>query len=608
MISRRNFFTIFLMMMILLFMFQFSMIIKENGNEYDTNEYFKEELPTATDAWQLKVAVDATDFQDGDYVLFIGENSSKVQNTVAQWCLYTKRNILVRTNFNSLSFAEGSLPELILVDGKSTDVEAGIELLTDASKQGITIIFCSLPEPSVIAANKELMDLLGIEEVHAENTDIEGIRLFKGFLLGGEMYYKAATPKDEEQLQDFDLTIPWYITGKGTKSYMVGLMDEDEVQRERFPRLIWRNSMNKGMVFAIEGDFCESLTGLGILDACVYESNDWAIYPIVNAQTTLLADYPSMSQENADEMERVYERSAEAVMRDIMWPSILSMATRNDLVLTCFLQTKYDYDDLAQPTTDELKFYLQQLKEASSEAGRSLDFTGATTLQQKIDEDNEFFAHARYGYKFSSAYVDELNDELKAALDKRATINIHAITCEDRGNLPLLSYYTADTTLLGVTDNVEEYTYSRDLRMRSIVTALGYSNVLINMKNVIWPKSEADHWQNYYTSIASNMSTYFSRYQFFEQTAMSTSDARTRALLNTDYSAYQKGNTIHLHVEHVTDETYYLLRLHGQEINRTIGAWFEEIEEGVYCLHITNDDVQIDLTQSDDVLTYDGPF
>ena len=35
MISRRNFFTIFLMMMILLFMFQFSMVIKENGNEYD---------------------------------------------------------------------------------------------------------------------------------------------------------------------------------------------------------------------------------------------------------------------------------------------------------------------------------------------------------------------------------------------------------------------------------------------------------------------------------------------------------------------------------------------------------------------------------------------
>lgn len=608
MISRRNFFTIFLMMMILLFMFQFSMIIKENGNEYDTNEYYKADLPTATDAWELKAGVEPSEFEDNEYVLFVGEADSMVQNTVAQWCLYTKRNILPRTNFNAFSLTEGHLPELILVDGKSVDVESGLAILNEAAEQGITIIFCSLPEPSVIASNEQLMELLGIEEVHESVTDIEGVRLFQGFLLGGEMIYKANTPEDEAMLQDFDLTVPWYITGKGTKSYMVGIKDENEVQRERFPRLIWRNSANKGMVFAIEGDFCESLTGLGILDACVYESNDWAIYPIVNAQITVLADYPAMSEENEDEMERVYERSAESVMRDIMWPSILAMATRNDLVLTCFLQTKYDYDNPAQPTTDELKFYLQQLKEASSEAGRSLDFTGATTLQDKIEADNEFFASARYGYKFSSAYVEELNDELKDVLDRRATFNIHSITCEDRGNLPLLSYYTADTTLLGVTDVVEEFSYSRDLRLRSIATALGYSNVLINMRNVIWPESEKDEWQNYYTHISSNMSTYFASHQYFEQTAMSTSDARTRALLNTDYSFYQEGNTIHLHVDNVTDETYYLLRLHGQEIEQTIGAWFEEIEDGVYCLQITNSDVWIDLTQSDEVLTYDGPF
>ena len=608
MISRRNFFTIFLMMMILLFMFQFSMVIQENGNEYDTNEYFREKLATATDAWVLKKGNSETDYSDGEYTLFIGEQDCAVQSTVEQWCLYTKNNLVLKTSFASLTILNGHLPKLILVDGKSVDVPAGIQFLTDALNQGITVIFCSLPEPSVIAENQELMKLLGIEEVRENTTKIEGVRLFSGFLLGGEIVYKAGTPEDEEKLQDFDLSIPWYITGKGSKTYMVGLKDEDEVEREDFPRLIWRSSMQNGMVFAMEGDFCESLTGLGLLSACVYESSDYTIYPIVNAQTTVLADYPSLSQENEAEMERIYDRSAEAVMRDIMWPGILSMATRNDLTLTCYLQTKYDYDDPAQPTTDELKFYLQQLKESGGEAGKSFDYTGTTTLQEKIIADNDFYSKAHYGYKFGSAYVGQIDDELKEALGRREASNIHSITCEDRGDLPLLSYYTDNTTLLGVTDFAEQYSYTTDLRIRSLATALGYSNIMINMNKVVWPKSKDDHWQNYFDEIFSNMSTYFSKHQYFEQTSMSTSDARTRALLNTDYSIRREGNTIYLHVDNVTDDTYYLLRTHGQDINRTIGAWYEEIEEGVYCLQITYSDVQIDLTQSEDIFTYDGPF
>ena len=132
--------------------------------------------------------------------------------------------------------------------------------------------------------------------------------------------------------------------------------------------------------------------------------------------------------------------------------------------------------------------------------------------------------------------------------------------------------------------------------------------ITANMNKVVWPKSKDDHWQNYFDEIFSNMSTYFSKHQYFEQTSMSTSDARTRALLNTDYSIRREGNTIYLHVDNVTDDTYYLLRTHGQDINRTIGAWYEEIEEGVYCLQITYSDVQIDLTQSEDIFTYDGPF
>lgn len=52
MISRRNFLIILLMMGVLLFMFQFSQLVKENGNDYETNEYYGTGLLSGEDAWQ----------------------------------------------------------------------------------------------------------------------------------------------------------------------------------------------------------------------------------------------------------------------------------------------------------------------------------------------------------------------------------------------------------------------------------------------------------------------------------------------------------------------------------------------------------------------------
>lgn len=608
MISRRNFFTIFLMMMILLFMFQFSMIIKENGNEYDTNEYHFDELPTSDSQWLGVEGMSASEFSDGEYVLYVGERDSAMTDMIAQWCTYTKRNVLMQTNLMAYSLQEGHYPEIILIDGARVDIESGLDTLCAAVDQGITVVFCSLPDAKTIQGNATLMELLGIEEVRAEETDIEGVRLFEGFLLGGEMVYKANTEEEKVQFQDFDLTVPWYITGKGTKTYMVGMKDEKEVEREKFPRLIWRNSMGNGVVFAVEGNFCDSLTGLGILDACVYESANYAVYPIVNAHNTIITDYPTMAKENEAEMQRIYSRSSEAVMRDIMWPGILSMLKKNDLVLTCYLQTKQNYEDSVEPTDKMLVFYLQQLKEAGAEAGRSYDYEGDITLQDKIDSDNEFYNQTRLDYKYSATYVKELSDELKEALQHRAMAEVRSITCRDRGDRPLLSYYTDNTTLLGVTNFVEEYTYTTDLEMRSLTTALGYSNLLIDMNCVVWPESEADEWQNYFNVVFSNVSTYFTRHNYFEQTAMSVTDARTRALLNTDYDITGDENVIFLNVDNVTDETYYLLRTHGQAINLVIGASYKKIAEDVYCLHVTDSHVKIALEQSKDVLNYDGPF
>ena len=604
-ISRRKYWVIFLMMAVLLFMFQFSQVIKERENEYDTNSYAAGDLPDGENKWEISEITDDVDTQ-GEYVLFVGAEDTPLFSTVFQWCTYTKRNLMRASDFKDISLPKDHLPSTCLVDSRSAKVCEHVGDLSRMAEQDIMIVFCNLPEASEVAKNRELMDMLGIDSV-TEKITVEGVRLFDGFLLGGEAVYKA-NYKNEQKMQDFKLDIPYYLTGKGTKTYMVGLLDEKQVKRECFPRLIWRNTLGGTTVFAVNGDFLDSLTGLGILNAIMYEGNGYDIYPVVNAQNVVIADYPTLTSENEEKMLEIYSRNSEIALRDIFWPGILSMSSQNDLKMTCYITPKYDFSNDERPDRSQLVFYLQQMKESKAEAGRSLN-SKDTTLQHKIAYENAFLNQGFSNYNFSAIYAKELNEELRELLQgKEGLQSVTTLTSENTQGYPLLSYYTDDITLLGVTNMADEYTYSLDLRLRSIVSALGYSNLFVDLHNVIWPESVEDNWENYFDKVHSNVSTYFSAHFLFDKTTMSEADARTRTFLNMTYKQDREGNHIGLRIKNMGEDGYFILRTRGEAIDTIYGGEYTKLEKDVYLLHVTNDIVDILMRQSDDIMTYETPF
>ncbi|MDO5154845.1 MAG: DUF2194 domain-containing protein [Eubacteriales bacterium] len=608
MISRRNFFVIFLMMCVLLFMFQFSQIVKQNSNQYDTNEYHVSNLPSKEYSWKLKSEEEMLSDLDSRYVIFLGTDESTVRDTVMQWCTYTKRNVLERDDLSEIDSLQEHLPELLLVDSKSVDIDEQIFNVKELAEKGVPVIFCNLPDVNQVKQNQVLQALLGIEEIREDKTIVDGLYLFSGFLLGGEAIYKANTV-EEQKLQDFDLVMPWYICGSGSKTYMVGLKNEQFVKRDEFPRVLWRNHYDNTMIFAMNGDFCDSLTGMGILDAFVFECNDYMLYPVVNAQGTLIADYPTLAKENSNIMKAIYSRENDAVMRDIMWPSILSMASKNDIKMTCYIQTKYNYTNDVKPSDDQLVFFLQQMKEANAEAGRSMNYYGGVTMSEKAKQDDSFYQNANYAYQFGTAYVNNISDDLKWALnEKNALEGIHTISCYRREKEPILSYYTDDVTLLGVTEVAREYSFTKDLRYRSTVTALGYSNLLIDLHRVMWPTSNKDHWQIYFDDVISNVDTFYSKYMFFDQTTMSSADERARAFLNLSYREEREGNEIRLQVENAGENAYFMFRTHGEQIKQITGGSFTALGDDMYLLHVTDTDVKIETETSESVWQYKEPF
>ncbi len=606
MVSRRNFFSILIMMLVLLFMFQFSQVFKASGNHYGINQYAADQTASGADRWQdAGLSLEDLRLQNGDYVLLLGKEENALGNIVTQWCTYTKRNLIILPNTEDCNLSDDKLPEMILIDSEAIDFRTETGKLLEITKVGVPIVFCNLPGSVVIERQDRLRELLGISRVEASQTELDGVCLFSDFLLGGQAIYQVRQKEDEER-QDFVLDVPWYVTGRGTKTYMLGIVTDDGVKREDYPSLIWRNTYRESPVFVVNGDYLSDLTGLGILDAIAYEMNSYQIYPIVNAHNVMVADYPGFAPENEEKIQELYGRGSQAVMRDVMWPGVSAMASRNKLKLTCFISPQYDYEDEVEPSAEEADFYLQQMNEIGAEAGKSLVYGEGAAFSEKLKRDQNFYRQMPQTYCYAASYVEgTISKELEKALAKDGGLqDVRTLSCRYREEYPLISYYTDQVTLQCATGDSQKYTYSMDLQARSLATALGYSNVVIDMHNVMWPQSKEDQWENYFDEVSSNISTYWNQFEVFTRTTLTESDKRVRTLLNLDYEQERRGDVIYLEVDNADGDAWFLLRTHGEDIARTENAEYEKIEKDAYLIHTLSDRVEIYLEQAEEVLQY----
>lgn len=600
MISRRKYFGIVLMMGLLFIIFLFSVIVNEEGSFYDINEYVIENRPSGAERWKA--------YEEEETVLLFGGQREELKNVVTQWCCYTKRRLEVFPQWEMYETSEANQkPSMVLVDMEGLELSADCRELEEFLEQGIPLVFLNLPKPSEIIASVRLKEILGIDYVASQAVEVEGVQLFDGFFLGGAATYKAETEK-EEQRQDLDLTVPWYIMAGGTKTYMIGLMDTEEVklflglEKEDgatgyLPSLIWRNSYKNSMVFAVCGDYMSSMAGLGILNSFCYEMKQYDIYPVVNAQNVLIQNFPNFSGENEEKLLDTYSRTPSMYFQGIMWPSVSALAKLNEYKLTCFFKPQFDYLDGILPNPDEVPFYLQQLRQLDSEAGMALSYKENADFDTMLEEDTVFYESLDSSYQYQTVFAEEADLQvLQKYLQKNRMLQkVVTVSSEYNAAQPLFDYITDSVTLQRTTGNAEEHSYMDDFTVRGIETALLYSNILVDLHNAVWPQGEDDEWQNLYDSMASNVRTYWSAYRNLEQTTLSESDFRIRTLLNLDYSHEREGNTVTLRVKQGENETFFMLRTHEEKIVGIRGGKYEKLETGIYLITAKEAVVEIDL-------------
>ncbi|MCD8014047.1 MAG: DUF2194 domain-containing protein [Lachnospiraceae bacterium] len=648
MISRRNYITIGIMMAVICFLFLFCGVARDQWNDYDTNSHVPEgELLTQADAWDAgqntveyseaagsqstgedseasgsQSTGEDSEMSDGqntesgsaaatasDLAVYIGSlREDALGDTVREWCTYTKRELLSYQSLSSWYALMEETPEILLINSDYLNYDTDVELLMEIAEEGISMIFCNLPDVSVIRDSEELQELLGIRTIRAESCTLDGIQLFEGFLIGGKVEY-IAEDEEKEERQDLELTAPWYQTGSRTKVYMAGMMEEADSETDPYPALIWRSSYGNAYVFAVCGDYLEGLGGPGFLTAMVSEMYDYDIYPIVNAQNLVIVNGPVLASENRAEMQTVYSRDSIQLFRDVIFPGLAAISEDSGFVLTCLLSVRTDSSGINEPDTDDLVYYLKYLKEQSAEMGLSLWRTDGAALAEASSQDKAFWEASGSAYQYGVLYAAEGQLEEAAALTGEAADgtyleNVTTVVTADTEDCHLLDYINETITVQGITSDAYSHTFSEDLTLRALETALGYSTISLDLTRVLWPEDESDHWENLYEDFSGNIGTYWKAFADFERTTLSESDERVRAFLSLDYTDTREGDTISLTTMGLSDTAWFLLRTNGEEIVSVEGGSWEEIETDVYLIEVNEQNVKIILENSTDLYYY----
>lgn len=598
MVSRRNFLSICIMMTVILTMFQASLLIHNLGNDYNVNGHLTETILAQTDSWEPNMAETSA-----ETVVYVGNTEKPLAKIVQQWGNYTKRRVVQYNSLEEYERTREEAPDLLCVAGSEIDTNREVSVLNVLADKGHTIVFCDLPEPAVLKRLPRFCSLLGIQEIVQEEVELTATRLFSGFLLGGEVIYWM--PNDEgQQIQDLAFSVPWYLTLRGTKTYMVGLLEDQEVENEELPSLIWRNSYGNAKIFAVNGTYMYDQTGLGILSAIMYELQGYELHPVVNAQNLSVTNFPELALENTEDLKEIYSRDMRQFQMELVWPNLITAANKGSYRMTCFLAPQMDYTTQEELFPQDIVFYLKQFKEQGAEAGLSLDHLPGIDLREKIENDREFFKVSGSEYQYGAAYVNKEDADVLTELAREGVLDsVRTLTGLRESTDVLVSYYTDTILDQGVTADGFSYTYSQDLRTRSVETALGYSNILLDMKRVSWPEEDTIYWEVLYYIFSRNINTYWNPFSAFDKTTLSESDERVRAFLAMDYTDSRNGDIITVDISNRSGDVWFLLRTHSESICGITGGTYQQVEEGAYLICAQEDHLEIRV-ESDHQLIY----
>lgn len=531
-------------------------------------------------AAQQTGAIDQPTTVNRTKVAIIASDASSVDvRNMQEWCLYNRFYYQIHTELPDA--AQVSDCRVLLFDDPISD-PADLPVLQAYADAGINMVFTRLPGYQELMSAPELADFYGISGFVQEALPLNGLYIFDEFFIGGERIYGVEDIYGDTDA-DIPQTVPYYDLRPGYLIFVQAVAQDESIDYMDLPGLLWRTYSGSANVFVFNTDLFAGKNLPGVLTACMAQMEPFYVYPVVNAQTISVVDFPMLAVENSEEMASLYSRDSEALSRDVLWPAIVKIMKSYGSDFNFFMAPQLDYSDDIQPSGEMVSFYRQEIEAQSGTLGLSMQQHSAESLAVLCAENAAFFAETMPEYQFTAACVTrEQLEELTGGTLPAPLESTTLLMTDLKDDQPLMSFVNDKTVAVSFTTDGFIHESMDDLRLLCIENALGLNNQKVEMGKAFYPENGAD-W-NTLNLWWSRGDTFQKPYRFFDNVTIYGMEEKVRTFLALDFAAVMEGETITLDVTNGVADTSFVLRLFNYEIERVEGGQCKKLTDTAYLL------------------------
>ena len=513
-----------------------------------------------------------------------------------QWCTYNKYRYLSYNSWPDASDLSGAA--VVIVGQMAYETDAADTLLT-YTQTGIPLLFTRLPEYETLAASTALRDIFGIEACVSPAYTADGLKLFADFFISSERIYTEGDFYGEKD--DTQFTLPYYTLRAGYEGYMVGLLDNQTdlgIENQQLPTLLWRSFTGNSQVFVVNTDLFSGQGMLGVITAFLSQADSWYLYPVVNARTILMTDFPFLSYENSKDIQQLYSRDTPGFQRDIIWPNVVKIFRNYGAVANFFVSPQLDYADGEAASADDLALYLELIKGQSGAIGLSFSQVSDLAIEDVASAAISFFSEHLPSFRFYTAFAGQFSyAQWQAFLEGEQADILDALSLvlfPNSDDSPLLQFLTEDVLTVQITADGYAHETLDDLQLISLMTALGYAAQQVDMTRALLPQDDEDDWGNL-SELWSKGDTFYRDFEDFESTSVYELETRARRLLGMNFLCKRSGDTLTLTLSPLDEEQWFVLRLQSETVVSVSGGEAAQISDTAWLVHVTQENVAITL-------------
>ncbi len=346
--------------------------------------------------------------------------------------------------------------------------------------------------------------------------------------------------------------------------------------------IIYSYPYEKGKVLVFNTTFLSDISCIGFFVGGLGSLMEDFVYPVLGVSCVYLDNFPAVTYVNDPICVKLYGRTTESFVRDVVWTVFQGMAVRNNIKYTSSVLSISDEKD-AFPEVSESLFSTMGKSALQFDGELSYAFRGKDGKKHINTEFVSKFEQIFRNYKISSLVMMRPEDMKETA--KLLGEDVVAIRgyIEDEEPQKRLNYEDGHYVFPQFSNGID--LGDSGLKIASGIAGYGIISHTFDIDNLINIDENSPVWDTNKIKLQEFEKQVFSKTDYLKDVTLTETKNYIKSYISLDYTWERKENVIEISCNNVIDGQAFMLRT-TDKIDKAENATIEEIGDTYYMVRV----------------------